>query len=240
MNRSQLFSNVTLQQNVTDYLKRHNMLSETSEEGKENDFLYPVCVQQCIKKLLMNYSLEMYDYFSHQFDNYIEQHQYHPLKKKKQRKIPFELDSNDENEEKFTRRPTAYSIFCNHMRENYPDYKRLKPQLFWKNMDEEGKEFYRQKSLQAEPILWTRKRRYKTSYGRNELINQPKIIYTDTSKSSHKTMEIDEEIINTILQSESNKRQRVEYKAAVKKPYFRDEVLNGWSSSGTSSTESDN
>jgi hypothetical protein len=179
MNRSQLFSNTTMTELVQSYLTRNGLEKECTDLNKD--------VYHLIRKLLTEYSKELFDFFSFQFDSYIKHHYYDASQEKiccvrtkimpsvHSSSISSSLSSPVENkdDEIFMRRPTAYSIYCNELRKNVIDYKSLRPQNLWRQLSIEEKEVFEERSRQSQPLPWTRKKRFKSDYGRYTLQQQP-------------------------------------------------------------------
>lgn len=179
MNRSQLFSNTTMTELVQSYLTRNGLEKECTDLNKD--------VYHLIRKLLTEYSKELFDFFSFQFDSYIKHHYYDASQEKiccvRTKVISSSSSSNSsktnlnttesKDDEVFMRRPTAYSIYCNELRKHVVDYKSLRPQNLWRQLSPEDKEVFEEQSRQSQPLPWTRKKRFKSDYGRHTLQHQP-------------------------------------------------------------------
>ena len=214
INRSQIFSNRTMQENIANFMKRHNIGDFINSE-KHNSSYH---IQQCIRKILTQYSNEMYDYFRLQFDMYL-----HQLKKKKCTSeikeietinIPTTLENNKEERKCFLRRPSAYNIFCNEVRQN-PQLGNIKPQICWRNLPEAAKKIYYEKSKHAPPIYSSKKRDYKTAFG-YEKAQQLKQMIEEEEKEIPNTMTVKLDPVYIQYVQEKHKRLKEECIDTVK------------------------
>jgi hypothetical protein len=162
---------------VQSYLTRNGLEKECTDLNKD--------VYHLIRKLLTEYSKELFDFFSFQFDSYIKHH-YYDLSQEKICCVRTKLHSKsssssssntsssveNKDDEVFMRRPTAYSIYCNELRKNVIDYKSLRPQNLWRQLSAEDKEVFEEQSRNSKPLPWTRKKRFKSDYGRHTFQHQ--------------------------------------------------------------------
>lgn len=196
MNRSQLFSNTTMTEMVQSYLTRNGLEKECTDLNKD--------VYHLIRKILTEYSKELFDFFSFQFDSYIKHHYYDTSQEKiccvRTKVMPSTHSSSSsmspietKDDEIFMRRPTAYSIYCNELRKHVIDYKSLRPQNLWRQLSAEDKEVFEEQSRQSKPLPWTRKKRFKSDYGRYTLQHQPPTRFVPDEKQIQEDNELQQQ-----------------------------------------------
>lgn len=243
-----------MNQLTQSYLTRHGLDKECTDINKD--------IYQLIRKLLTEYSKELFDFFSFQFDSYIKHHYYDSSQGKicciRTKVTPSKVSSGsnateiNKEDEIFMRRPTAYSIYCNELRKHVVDYKALRPQNLWRQLSAEDKEVFEEQSRNSEPLPWTRKKRFKSDYGRSTFQQQAPTRFvpdqtqiTESTTSSQVTFEMDEDFYEQQLRDRrySSQHSGQSSSASQKRPRCSPvqdvRLLDSSSSSCSSSTCSD-
>ncbi len=183
---------------------RHDLLREPPcklpqlEKQEVDTIKNSFCI--CIKNILMNYSQEMYDYFRFEIDHLVNKiyEENAPRSRKRKRLMSYMNDRSDVTRKKSVslRSRTGYLMFCQHLRENIPNYRAAKPQRLWNDLTPEEKHEWVLKGKQSQPLKWSKKTKFKSNYGKENFEIPPLVkdemeetkeeynVYSDTNDTS--------------------------------------------------------
>lgn len=203
MNITQIFSGASLKANLDEYLLRHDLTKDPpcKSDGlqkQEVDIIkHSICT--CIKNILMNYSQEMYDYFRFEIDHLVNKiyEENAPRSRKRKRLMSYMNQPCERPRKKKVclRSRTGYLMFCQHLRETVLNYRAMKPQRLWNDLTPEEKHEWVLKGKQSQPMKWSNKTKFKSSYGKQNFEpmtgteetkeeSQSESVYSDTSEDT--------------------------------------------------------